>query len=161
MASGDTKTEALLNILGNGGTGDEYRGSGNTKTQNYILDAIDRINAIEPGGGGGSSIEYVDLTITGLNPDGSINVSAAKKNSEVISLAQNNIKVIFRMTIPSGAGVPMGSGTYELPLFNYDQPYYVIAMNVISLLSGTLMSINFYYDSNNDTQNGVVYVSAI
>lgn len=158
MASGDTKTEALLNILGNGGTGDEYRGSGNTKTQNYILDAIDRINAIEPGSGG-SSVEYVDLAITGLNQDGSINVLAAKKNSEVISLAQNNIKVIFRMTIPSGAGVPMGSGTYELPLFNYDQPYYVIAMSVISL-SGTLMSINFYYDSNNDTQNGVVYVSA-
>lgn len=308
MASGDTKTEALLNILGNGGTGDEFRGCCNTKTQNYILDAIDRINALDPSSGGafkalsasdvtgkdpdgndiielwklpsgiytfdigeddgyyivtntlydeeadiyfpsdwnftgtgiveissadsdasfytvlasdgvvtfysanrfgfvnfdniypasapfagadsstdgiaglvpapttsdvgkflksdgtwqeaGGGVEYVDLTITGLNQDGSINVLAAKKNSEVISLAQNNIKVIFRMTIPSGAGVPMGSGTYELPLFNYDQPYYAIAMSVISL-SGTLMSINFYYDSNNDTQNGVVSVSTI
>lgn len=46
MANGDTKTEALLNILGNGGTGDEYRGCCNTKTQQYILDAIDRINDI-------------------------------------------------------------------------------------------------------------------
>lgn len=51
MASGDTKTEALLNILGNGGSGDEYRGCCNTKTQQYILDAIDRINSLSPGGG--------------------------------------------------------------------------------------------------------------
>ena len=34
MASGDTKTEALLNILGNGGSGDEYRGCCNTKISN-------------------------------------------------------------------------------------------------------------------------------
>ena len=40
MASGDTKTEALLNILGHGGTGDEYRGSGNTKTQNSNLQLL-------------------------------------------------------------------------------------------------------------------------
>lgn len=50
MASGDTKTEAMLNVLGNGGSGDEFRGCCNTKTQSYILDAIDRINAIQPGG---------------------------------------------------------------------------------------------------------------
>lgn len=46
MASGDTKTEAMLNVLGNGGSGDEFRGCCNTKTQQYILDAIDRINGI-------------------------------------------------------------------------------------------------------------------
>lgn len=46
MANGDTKTEALLNILGNGGDAAEYRGCCNTKTQTYILDAIDRINSI-------------------------------------------------------------------------------------------------------------------
>lgn len=51
MANGDTKTEAMLNVLGNGGSGDEFRGCCNTKTQSYILDAIDRINAIQPGGG--------------------------------------------------------------------------------------------------------------
>lgn len=47
MASGDTKTEALLNILGNGGDPTPYVGCGNTKTQNYILDAIGRVNGIE------------------------------------------------------------------------------------------------------------------
>lgn len=46
MASGDTKTEAMLNVLGNGGTGDEFRGCCNTKAQSYILDAIDRMNSI-------------------------------------------------------------------------------------------------------------------
>lgn len=69
MASGDTKTEALLNILGNGGTGDEYRGSGNTKTQNYILDAIDRINALDPSSGGAfKALSASD--VTGKDPDG-------------------------------------------------------------------------------------------
>ena len=57
MASGDTKTEAMLNVLGNGGSGDEFRGCCNTKTQQYILDAIDRINAIQPGG----SSDFNDL----------------------------------------------------------------------------------------------------
>lgn len=47
MNSGDTKTEALLNILGNGGSYTGISGSGNTKTQNYIIDAIDRIDAVE------------------------------------------------------------------------------------------------------------------
>ena len=47
MASGDTKTEAMLNVLGNGGTGDEFRGCCNTKTQQYILDAIDRVQSVE------------------------------------------------------------------------------------------------------------------
>lgn len=57
MANGDTKTEAMLNVLGNGGTGDEFRGCCNTKTQSYILDAIDRINSLAPGG----SSDFNDL----------------------------------------------------------------------------------------------------
>ena len=47
MASGDTKTEALLDILGNGGDASSYRGCCNTKTQSYILDAIDRVQNVE------------------------------------------------------------------------------------------------------------------
>ena len=47
MANGDTKTEALLNILGNGGDSSAYRGCCNTKTQSYILDAIDRVESVE------------------------------------------------------------------------------------------------------------------
>ena len=47
MASGDTKTEALLNILGSGGDASEYRGCCNTKSQSYILDAIDRVQKVE------------------------------------------------------------------------------------------------------------------
>lgn len=47
MASGDTKTEALLNILGNGGSYEGISGCGNTKTQDYIIDAIDRIQTVE------------------------------------------------------------------------------------------------------------------
>jgi len=47
MASGDTKTEALLNVLGNGGDASQYKGCCNTKSQSYILDAIDRIQNVE------------------------------------------------------------------------------------------------------------------
>lgn len=66
MASGDTKTEAMLNVLGNGGSGDEFRGCCNTKTQQYILDAIDRINNIQPGGSyaAGVGINIADNTIS-------------------------------------------------------------------------------------------------
>ena len=65
MASGDTKTEAMLNVLGNGGSGDEFRGCCNTKTQQYILDAIDRINSLDPGGG--SDIPITVLTDADAN----------------------------------------------------------------------------------------------
>lgn len=58
MANGDTKTEALLNILGNGGDASEYKGCCNTKTQQYILDAIERIENLQPGGGGGDATYY-------------------------------------------------------------------------------------------------------
>lgn len=51
MGSGDTKTEQMLYVLGNGGSGDQFRGCCNTKEQAYILDAIDRINNLDPSGG--------------------------------------------------------------------------------------------------------------
>lgn len=47
MASGDTKTEALLNILGNGGDPSQFSGCCNTKTQTYLLEAIDRVQKME------------------------------------------------------------------------------------------------------------------
>lgn len=75
MANGDTKTEAMLNVLGNGGTGDEFRGCCNTKTQSYILDAIDRINAIQPGG----SSDFNDLSnrpqLNGTQMTGNTNIT--------------------------------------------------------------------------------------
>ena len=47
MASGDTKTEQMMYVLGNGGSGDQFRGCCNTKEQAYLLDAIDRMNGLE------------------------------------------------------------------------------------------------------------------
>lgn len=47
MANGDTKTEQMLNVLGNGGDASQFRGCCNTKTQSYILDAIDRVQTVE------------------------------------------------------------------------------------------------------------------
>ena len=47
MASGDTKTEQMLDVLGNGGDASQFRGCCNTKAQSYILDAIDRVQNVE------------------------------------------------------------------------------------------------------------------
>lgn len=47
MANGDTKTEQMLDVLANGGSTAAFKGCCNTKTQNYILDAADRIQAVE------------------------------------------------------------------------------------------------------------------
>ena len=47
MASGDTKTEQMLNVLANGGDASQFSGCCNTKTQNYILGAIDRVQTVE------------------------------------------------------------------------------------------------------------------
>lgn len=55
MASGDTKTEALMNALENGGDIDGIAGCCNTNLQNYIIDSIDSVldakNAIQNKGG--------------------------------------------------------------------------------------------------------------
>lgn len=59
MGSGDTKTEQMLYALGNGGSGDQFRGCCNTKEQAYILDAIDRINSLDP-----STTNYETFTFT-------------------------------------------------------------------------------------------------
>ena len=47
MASGDTKTEQMLNVLANGGDASQFSGCCNTKTQNYILGAIGRVQSVE------------------------------------------------------------------------------------------------------------------
>lgn len=47
MACCDSKTDALLNVLGNGGSIEGITGSGNTKTQNYLVDAINRVQNLE------------------------------------------------------------------------------------------------------------------
>lgn len=47
MASGDTKTEQMLGVLANGGDASQFVGCCNTKTQNYILGAIERVQEVE------------------------------------------------------------------------------------------------------------------
>lgn len=68
MASGDTKTEALMNALENGGNIDGIAGCCNTNLQNYIIDSIDSVidakDAIQNKGG---TVDY-DAGLTSL-PD--------------------------------------------------------------------------------------------
>lgn len=108
---------------------------------------------------GEDDVEYVDLTITGTTQTG-LAVTALKTNDEVIELAEADKKVIFRIDIPSGTGLP-ASGIYELPLFNYvaDQ-HIVVAMSVVDLV-GTLYSINFKYGNNAQDNTGEVDVAVV
>lgn len=206
MASGDTKTEALLNILGNGGSVEGITGCGNTKTQDYLVDAINRLQGIEneveeiknnpdvvdivdtyadlqsydtqhlsdndiirvlqdethdgnstyyrfnKNAGtwtfigeiaSGSGIEYVDLTLTGTIADG-FTFTASKYLDEVLELVEDDKKVVFRVTIPTGTGLPT-EGTYELPIFNWSEsPGKALAMTMVDL-NGTVYAINCVY----------------
>ena len=89
MASGDTKTEALLNVLGNGGSGDEFRGCCNTKTQQYILDAIDRINSIQPGGGV-NVVQTTGTSTTDVMSQNAVTVALASKQ-DITSISNNTL----------------------------------------------------------------------
>ena len=114
MANGDTKTEALLNILGNGGTADKYRGCCNTKTQGYIIDAIDRINAIS----GVSDFIGTDGTadgVHGLVPAPAttdagkfLNANGGwEEASSSLSITNNDWQEAWREVIENVNGVPM------------------------------------------------------
>lgn len=112
MASGDTKTEALLNILGNGGDAAEYRGCCNTKTQSYILDAIDRINAISG---------VTDFIGTDGVSDGAHGLVPAPKTTDAgkflnanggweqagTSITNNDWNIVWGEVIENVNGVPM------------------------------------------------------
>lgn len=59
MASGDTKTEALLNALENGGDIDGIAGCCNTNLQNYIIDSMDLVlNAKDAVQNKGGTVDY-------------------------------------------------------------------------------------------------------
>ena len=106
-----------------------------------------------------TEIEYIELTPTGVVAQG-ITVTASKYLDEVIDLAEAGIKVVFKVTLPSGTGFPT-QGTYELPLFNWDATSNkAIAMTVVDL-SGTLYSINFGYDPGSHVNTGGIAIAIV
>lgn len=110
MASGDTKTEALLNILGHGGSVDGITGSGNTKTQDYLVDAIERLQRIEDeiSGGGGSVTFYSTVSLTSAADNVSLYSDKACTNAIQTST--------FFQAIRSGKTVSIeygGSGDFD------------------------------------------------
>lgn len=158
MASGDTKTEALLNILGNGGTGDEYRGSGNTKTQNYILDAIDRINSLDPGGGGsgdaarilstddynynmasGSATEPYDCVALWLLPAGTYDVPSDNVNAYY---ANTSLYRAYKGLYLVGEGSAYGRTILELNYYYSPSITYFARFHRIKANGGAGSTIN-------------------
>ena len=106
-----------------------------------------------------TEIQYIELTPTGVVAQG-ITVTASKYLDEVIDLAEAGIKVVFKVTLPSGTGFPT-EGTYELPLFNWDATSNkAIAMTVVDL-SGTVYSINFGYDPGSHVNTGGIAIAIV
>lgn len=102
MASGDTKTEALLKALENGGEIDEIVGCCNTKMQDYILDNIDAVNSAKD-------------AIT--NKGGTVGDTGLAGLAEEIE------------TIPSGGGLDFGTVTYSP---DYGQTFRTVTIQNIS-----------------------------
>lgn len=163
MASGDTKTEALLNILGNGGTGDEYRGSGNTKTQNYILDAIDRINSLDPGGGGSGETTH-KLSTDDYNYNMASGSATAPYDcvalwllpAGVYEVPDNNVKAYCANTnlyrANKGTYICGGKGTNGTG---------IISLNAEHPSTGAYYAGRVYVDSPNGNPKGTIYLGAL
>ena len=135
MANGDTKTEALLNILGNGGSGDEYKGCCNTKTQQYILDAIDRINNLSPGGGAIKTLTDAD----------------AKGEYE-------DVKYVELWTLPSGIYVKDANTDFTVAYaLEEGEPLIMVAMDLPAIF--LVYNSDNYIVSITQTADAIAYVA--
>lgn len=143
----------MLNVLGNGGSGDEFRGCCNTKTQQYILDAIDRINELDPGGGGEDEIEFVDLTVTNIGTD-TITVTPNKTTAEVESLVDDGKTVVYRLVVPQTVG-GFAAGTYLLQTVMASSVG-IMASAVATPTPGDLVS--YVYAQATDSASGTIYI---
>ena len=142
MASGDTRTEAMLNVLGNGGSGDEFRGCCNTKTQQYILDAIDRINSIQPGGG----INVID-NLESYSTTDALSANMGRVLSEVLQWAFE-----FK-SLPNDDEYPMNwpednPDGYRIDMFPSEMVFY----------SASSEPIKVYYSDTEYIDNFVGYI---
>lgn len=162
MANGDTKTEAMLNVLGNGGTGDEFRGCCNTKTQSYILDAIDRINAIQPGG----SSDFNDLEnrpqLNGVAMTGNTNITNFTGTDGTNAGTQGLVPApaaadADKFLKSDGTWDTAGGGAIELTTADYNYPESnPERLNLETLKPGVYymtgyQGLNFYYQGMGST----------
>lgn len=154
MANGDTKTEAMLNVLGNGGSGDEFRGCCNTKTQQYILDAIDRINNLDPGGGGSGFTLLSDADANWTDPD---------SGDEMIALwllPTGTYRFSPDATVMAALGLDTDgeSSWVYTTIEKASEPIFIISNEDIgqSMASITILASNASQSANVDNLNGLI-----
>lgn len=145
MASGDTKTQQLLDILEHGGSVEGISGSGNTKTQDYIVQNIESVKAAEtaiqgkggtasdaglaglqeaiesiPAGGGGGFVEPV----VPPSPEGVYAVVKAQRVIFNIGYSENADPSITTVTFTYPTNFPVWEWTPPQPDFALDSIFF-------------------------------------
>lgn len=147
MASGDTKTEALMNILENGGDIEGISGSGNTKFQDYIVSNIDSVNSAK------SAIASKGGTTgdTGL----------AGLSTEIASIPSGGGATISENTHPRSANYTEGqlmdiSATNPLDVIFYENPQDFDGFtNIPSKYKYLIFRCDKFCAPTNDTSTGL------
>ena len=138
MASGDTKTEALMDILENGGNIDGIAGCCNTNLQNYIIDSINSVSEAK------ASVTAKGGTVG--------NTGLAGLASEIAGIPSGGGGATsgwcaWMYSGAAGGNIPIQSLDYS----KFEEAGYTTELNIVNMFT---INIVFYEDEWND-ESGV------
>lgn len=146
MASGDTKTEHLLDVLANGSRADiPTDNCCNTKTQNYILGAVDRMISLEEDVSGKAnkiSVVQTSASTIEINPNTFYKFGeVASLNITLASITDNTIYNEYMFEFVSGTTattltLPSSIKWLETPTIDANKIYQCSIVDNIGILVG-------------------------
>ena len=146
MASGDTKTEHLLDVLANGSRADiPADNCCNTKTQNYILGAVDRMISLEEDISGKAnkiSVVQTSASTIEINPNTFYKFGeVASLNITLASITDNTIYNEYMFEFVSGTTattltLPSSIKWLETPTIDANKIYQCSIVDNIGILVG-------------------------
>lgn len=146
MASGDTKTEHLLDVLANGSRADiPTDNCCNTKTQNYILGAVDRMISLEEDISGKAnkiSVVQTSASTIEINPNTFYKFGeVASLNITLASITDNTIYNEYMFEFVSGTTattltLPSSIKWLETPTIDANKIYQCSIVDNIGILVG-------------------------
>lgn len=146
MASGDTKTEHFLDVLANGSRADiPTDNCCNTKTQNYILGAVDRMISLEEDISGKAnkiSVVQTSASTIEINPNTFYKFGeVASLNITLASITDNTIYNEYMFEFVSGTTattltLPSSIKWLETPTIDANKIYQCSIVDNIGLLVG-------------------------
>ena len=146
MASGDTKTEHFLDVLANGSRADiPTDNCCNTKTQNYILGAVDRMISLEEEVSGKAnkiSVVQTSASTIEINPNTFYKFGeVASLNITLASITDNTIYNEYMFEFVSGSTattltLPSSIKWLETPTIDANKIYQCSIVDNIGILVG-------------------------